>query len=60
MSPGRAVSSIGGAGRGPMSSWLATPLSYVFNTGDFFAEHRQSTHSKKTPAEAGAKLPQIV
>jgi hypothetical protein len=42
-----------------MSSWLATPLSYVFNTGDFFAEHRQSTPAK-TPAEAGAKLPQIV
>jgi len=35
---------------------------YVLNIGDFFAEHRQSTHSKKTPAEAGAgaKLPQIV
>jgi len=27
---------------------------------DFFAEHRRSTHSKKTPAEAGVKLPQIV
>jgi len=27
---------------------------------DFFAEHRRSTHSKKTPAEAGAKLRQIV
>jgi hypothetical protein len=33
---------------------------YVLNIGDFFAEHRQSTHSKKNPAEAGAKLPQIV
>jgi hypothetical protein len=32
----------------------------AFSIGDFFAEHRQSTHSKKTPAEAGAKLPQIV
>ena len=35
-----------------MSSWLATPLSYVFNTGDFFAEHRQSTHSKKNPGRS--------
>jgi hypothetical protein len=35
-------------------------ISVTFSIGDFFAEHRRSTHSKKTPAEAGAKLPQIV
>jgi hypothetical protein len=32
-------------------------ISVTFSIGDFFAEHRRSTHSKKTPAEAGAKLP---
>jgi hypothetical protein len=67
MSPGRAVSipCWRRRGRSRANVWLATPLSHVFNIGDFFdrdffAEHPRSTHSKKTPAEAGAKLPQIV
>jgi hypothetical protein len=67
MSPGRAVSIPcwrRGAGRGPMSrSQRRRPrysISVTFSIGDFFAELRRSTHSKKTPAEAGAKLPQIV
>jgi len=67
MSPGRAVSIPcwrRGAGRGPMSgSQRRCPtysISVTFSIGDFFAEHRRPTHSKKTPAEAGAKLPQIV
>jgi hypothetical protein len=67
MSPGTAVSipCWRRRGRPRANGWLATPLSHLFNIGDFsigdvFAEHRRSTHSKKTPAEAGAKLPQIV
>jgi hypothetical protein len=36
-----------------MALSLATPLS-LFGTGNFFAEHRRSTNSKKPAAEAGA------
>jgi hypothetical protein len=47
-----------------MSSWLATPLPHVFNIGDFFDRlFRQASavnSQQKNPAEAGAKLPQIV
>jgi hypothetical protein len=67
MSPGRAVSipcwRRRGRSRAMSGSQRRCPtysISATFSIGDFFAELQRSTHSKKTPAEAGAKLPQIV